>query len=73
MKSNKEIKEKMLEELTVLDNAMYFVNSQLISLQWIGLKHKPTEEEISGLNEVIGKWIKKVRELKSLLENEKDV
>lgn len=60
----------LLEELTVLDNAMYFVNSQLISLKWIVLEQRPTEEDIRGLNEAISKWIKKVRELQNLLKDD---
>lgn len=43
-----------------LDEKMYGLNRQ-ISMKWIGLKQKPTEQEISFLNRKIGEWIKDFR------------
>ena len=52
---------KALEEI---ENQLYGLNSINISLRWIGLKEKPTEKEISELNEMLGFIIKELRTLR---------
>jgi len=42
---------------------LYTINSQIISLNWIGLKKKPTEQEIDFINQAIGECIKVLRKI----------
>lgn len=52
MKTKKEIAEEL-----------YDIN-RMISLYWIGIKQKPTEEQITQLNRRLGEIIKELREEK---------
>ena len=52
---------KALEEI---ENQLYDINSINIRLKWIGLNGKPTEKEISELNEMLGFIIKELRILR---------
>jgi len=56
----KEIK-KALEEI---EEQLYLINSKNISLRWIGMNQKPTKEEISELNQMLGFVIKELRTLR---------
>jgi len=56
----KEIK-KALEEI---EEQLYAINSRNISLRWIGMNQKPTEKEISELNQMLGFVIKELRTLR---------
>ena len=49
-----------LREATEL---LYAINSQIISLNWIGLKEKPTQQEIDFVNQSIGECIKVFRKI----------
>lgn len=53
-----------IEKLEKLEEEMYLINSEVVSLRWIALKKVPTEFEIRMLNGRIGSWIKLVREIK---------
>lgn len=55
-------------EITNLENELYQYNAGIVSLGWIGLKKKPTESNIIYLNNLLGRTIKLLRELK---ENDK--
>lgn len=61
---------KIIEDLELLENQMYAVNSQIISLRWIGMKEIPTEEQIKTLNSGIGGWIKTIRKIREGIINE---
>lgn len=52
------------QALEKIENQLYGINSRNISLRWIGLKQKPTEEEISVLNKMLGFIIKELRTLR---------
>ena len=56
--------EKIKEKITNLENELYQYNAGIISLGWIGLKKKPTESNIKYLNDLLGRTIKLLREIK---------
>ena len=55
---------KEKELLKEIENQLYRINSKNISLRWIAMKQKPTEKEISELNQMLGFIIKELRILR---------
>jgi hypothetical protein len=64
----KQTDKELEDEIEDLDNQLYFLNSQIISLKWIGLKQIPTNNEIENLNEFLANKIKQVRKIKALIK-----
>lgn len=56
-----EEQKKALEEI---EGQLYAINARNISLQWIGLKKKPTMEEITTLNQMLSFIIEEIRTLR---------
>jgi len=64
-----------LVNLEVLDNKMYSLNRKLSALIYIQkLKTKEEAEAyLKRINQEIGNWIKDVRDIKELIEEEEEV
>lgn len=52
------------DKITDLEDELYRYNAGIVSLGWIGLKKKPTKSNIKYLNNLLGRTIKLLRELK---------
>lgn len=55
--------DKQKEKLLEIADQLYAINARNISMRWIGLKQKPTNEEISELNGMLSFIIKEMRTL----------
>ena len=62
------ILKQSLEELDDVIDRLYSINAS-ISLNFIAMKRKPTEEEFRAINEIIGKNMKELRQRKSELND----
>jgi len=56
--------EEQKEALKEIEDQLYAINARNISMRWIGLRQKPTDEEISELNALLGFLIQEMRTLR---------
>ena len=56
--------DKISNSLEEIENQLYAINSRNISMRWIGMRQKPTDKEISDLNNMLGFIIKELRTLR---------
>ena len=56
--------EKTAEALLSIENQLYGINAQTISLRWIGMKQMPTMGDMMQLNLMLGAIIKQMRVLR---------
>lgn len=50
--------------LQLMEEQLYYFNSKVVSLHWIGLKEVPSQADIRILNELLGRAIKLLREIR---------
>jgi len=50
--------------LEKIENQLYGINAQNVSMRWIGMKQGPSREELFDLNVMLGMIIKEIRELR---------
>lgn len=58
--------EKVKEDLELIENSLYAINSQVVSLRWIGMDKNPTTDEIQALNQALGGAIKGLKECREI-------
>lgn len=56
--------EKQKEALEAIENQLYGINAQNISMRWIGLKQTPTMDDLMNLNKMLGFIIHEIRALR---------
>ena len=56
--------EAQKEALEAIENQLYGINANDISLHWIGLKETPTMDDIMNLNKMLGFIITELRALR---------
>ncbi len=56
-----EVQKKALKRI---EDQLYGINARNISLRWIGMRQKPTEKEISDLNQMLAFIIQEIRTLR---------
>ena len=58
------MKKEIKQALEEIENQLYGINVRNISARWIGMRQKPTNKEISELNQMLGFIIKELRTLR---------
>jgi hypothetical protein len=62
-------KQETIKRLQEIENALYYYNAKVVSLDHIGLKKPFLESDISFLNAFLGQRIKDVRDIREELED----